>query len=443
MMTLAGMLLLLSAAPAWSGRFSLVEVRPGTDPFLRLTGAQELSPNIGLWRVPTRSVAQLRDAGLVRLVEPERRIVPARQRVDPLLTGEWWLGPVGATKVVAPGPGVPVAVVDTGLDLQHPEFAQRANTTALNTQNVANSLSDYHGTAVASVIAAPANEIGMVGIYPQAALDAYDIDLSGRLTLGELVQGIDTAANLGRVVINLSLGSTAFDQVLEDVVFSAFRRGAVIVAASGNSGASGPLNYPANFPHVLTVAAADTLDRPAEFSSASQGVDLIAPGVAITVAVPLLYDVHAFESVEGTSFSAPIVSGGTALVWTVRSDLDNTQIFDLMRFSARDVWKPGFDPESGFGMLDLPNALARQEPMADVDEPNDDVRLVKPRALFPGWNTPADVALDAGGVPSCLARRERGSCGSLPRLDSGSPQTDRHDAQHAPDARALLGARDA
>ena len=108
----------------------------------------------------------------------------------------------------------------------HPEFAQRANTTALNTQNVADSLSDYHGTAVASVIAAPANDIGMVGIYPQAALDAYDTDLSGRLTLGELVQGIDAAANLGRVVINLSLGSTAFDQVLEDVVFSAFRRGA-------------------------------------------------------------------------------------------------------------------------------------------------------------------------------------------------------------------------
>jgi Subtilase family. len=96
-----------------------------------------------------------------------------------LLAGEWWLTTVGATRVVAPGPGVPVAVVDTGVDLQHPEFAQRADTTALNTQNVANTLSDYHGTAVASVIAAPANEIGMVGIYPQAALAAYDVDLSG------------------------------------------------------------------------------------------------------------------------------------------------------------------------------------------------------------------------------------------------------------------------
>jgi Subtilase family len=415
MMTLAGMLLLLlSAAPARSGTFSLVEVGPGTVPFLRLTGAEELSPSIGLWRVPTRAVRQLRDAGLVRLAEPERRVFPARQRVDPLLAGEWWLTAVGATRVVAPGPGVPVAVVDTGLDLQHPEFAQRADTTALNTQNVANTLSDYHGTAVASVIAAPANEIGMVGIYPQAVLEAYDVDLSGRLTLGELVRGVDTAANLGRVVINLSLGSTEFDQVLEDVVFSAFRRGALVVAAAGNSGANGPLSYPANFPHVLTVAAADTLDRPAGFSSASQGVDLIAPGVAITVAVPLLYDVRAFQTVDGTSFSAPIVSGGAALAWTVRADLDNTQVFDLMRFSARDVWTRGFDPETGFGMLDLPNALARPEPTRDVEEPNDDIRLVKPHGLFPEGTPPLTTrtaaraslhaTLDANEDPADLYR---------------------------------------
>jgi subtilisin family serine protease len=196
------------------------------------------------------------------------------------------------------------------------------------------------------------------------------------------VQGIDTAAGLGRVVINLSLGSTEFDQVLQDVVFSAFRRGALIVAAAGNSGANGPLNYPANFAHVLTVGATEGSDRPAGFSSASQAVDLAAPGVRITVAVPLLYDVNAYQSLDGTSFSAPIVSGGAALVWTVRSDLDNTQLFDLLRFSARDIWTRGFDPETGFGMLDIPNALAAQEPVRDAEEPNDDIRLVKPSGLF-------------------------------------------------------------
>src|SRR5262245_3592736 len=185
MMTLAGLLLLL-AAPARAGTLSLVEARPAATPFLQLTGARELSAPVGLWRVKTSEVRQLRRAGLVRLAEPERRLVPQAGTVDPLLGDEWWFAPVGASQVVAPGPGVPVAVVDTGLDLTHPEFAQRPNTTPLNTQSVVDTTSDFHGTAVASVVGAPVNDIGMVGVYPQAALYSYDADLSGHLTLGEL-----------------------------------------------------------------------------------------------------------------------------------------------------------------------------------------------------------------------------------------------------------------
>jgi subtilisin family serine protease len=166
--------LLLFAAPASAAKFSLVEVRAGSIPFLDLTGAQELSPALGLWRIPTREVRQLRVAGLVRLAEPERQLVPAQQATDPLLAGEWWLAAVGATKVVAPGPGVPVIVVDTGLDLSHPEFAARPDTTALNPQSVVDTREDLHGTAVASVIGAPVNDVGMVGVYPQAALGEYE-----------------------------------------------------------------------------------------------------------------------------------------------------------------------------------------------------------------------------------------------------------------------------
>ena len=147
MMALAGLLLLL-AAPADAGTFSLVEAQRTANPFLRLTGARELSPAIGLWRVRTSEVQQLSRAGLVRLAEPERRLVPAAEKVDPLLGDEWWLAPVGAPQVVATGPGVPVVVVDTGLDLTHPEFAQRANTSALNTQSVVDTSTDFHGTAV-------------------------------------------------------------------------------------------------------------------------------------------------------------------------------------------------------------------------------------------------------------------------------------------------------
>jgi subtilisin family serine protease len=223
----------------------------------------------------------------------------------------------------------------------------------------------------------------MVGVYPQAALQAYDADLSGRLTEGELIQGIETAAERGRAVINLSLGGSQFDPVLQDVVFSAFRRGLLIVAASGNSGEHGnPLSYPASTAHVLTVAATDSADRPAAFSSSSTAVDLAAPGVGITTAVPLSYDSTGYKLEDGTSFAAPIVSGAAAWVWTARGDLSNTQLFDLLRFSARDVWTPGFDPQTGFGILDVANALAREAPPHDAQEPDDDVRLVTPGGLF-------------------------------------------------------------
>jgi hypothetical protein len=390
MMILAGVFLLWTA-PVRAAEFSLVEVRPAAVPFLQLTGAEELSPSIRLWRVPTNTVSRLRRAELARLAEPDRKVAPAQAAADPdpLLQNEWWLADVGATKVAPPGPGVPVVVIDTGLDFSHAEFAGRPDTAGLNPQSVVDSSKDFHGTAVASVIAAPANGVGMVGVYPQAVLLAYDADLSGALTEAELIRGIETAAEQGRAVINLSLGGTEFDPILRDVVFSAFRRGVLVVAASGNSGTEGnPLSFPANLAHVLTVAATDSADRPAAFSSASEGVDLAAPGVGITTAVPLSYDSTGYKLLDGTSFSAPIVSGAAAWVWTVRNDLDNTQLFDLLRFSARDVWTPGFDPETGFGILDVAGALVREAHVRDAQEPNDDVRLVKPGGLFRSGTPP-------------------------------------------------------
>ena len=389
-MILAGVLLLW-AAPARAADFSLVEVRPAAVPFLRLTGAEELSPSIGLWRVPAGAVSRLRQAKLLRLAAPDRRLEPARAAADPdpLLQNEWWLADVGATQVVPPGPGVPVVVIDTGLDFSHPEFDGRPETAGLNPQSVTDTPTDFHGTAVASVIAAPANGVGMVGVYPQAALQAYDADLSGRLTEGELIQGIETAAQQGRAVINLSLGGSQFDPVLQDVVFSAFRRGALIVAASGNAGNRGnPLSFPASLAHVLTVGATDSTDQSAPFSSSSAAVDLAAPGVGITTAVPLSYDSTGYKLQDGTSFAAPIVSGAAAWVWTARGDLDNKQVFDLLRFSARDIGTPGFDPYTGFGLLDVANALAREAPPRDAQEPDDDVRLINPGGLF-ALGTPA------------------------------------------------------
>ena len=381
---LAVVLFLSLVQPAAGAHFSLVEARPAAMPFLQVAGAEELSPSIRLWRLDSALVPQLRRAGLLRLAQPERRLAPALVRaVDPLQSTEWWMANVGADSAQPPGPGVPVTVIDTGIDVTHPEFAGRPDTTALNTQVVTNSAEDFHGTAVASLVAAPANGVGIVGVYPQAVLRSYDADLSGHLTDAELIRGIEAAAQAGPSVINLSLGGTQFDEALQDEIYSVFRRGSLVVAASGNSKDEGnPINFPANMSHVLTVAATTENDVAASFSSSSPGVDLAAPGVDIPAAVPLSYDASGYATLDGTSFSAPIVSGATAWVWTVRRDLDNTQIFDLMRWSARDVGPRGFDNDTGWGILDIPNALTMPAPPRDPEEPNDDIFLVKPGVMF-------------------------------------------------------------
>jgi hypothetical protein len=390
----------LLAPAAHAAPYTLVELSGGGafmgEPLLRSAGAQEISPSLSMWRVKTsdarRLLPSLRRAGIVVLAQPDRVVrraaaIPATP--DPLVIAEWWIADVGADRAVAPGPGVPVTVIDTGVDLTHPEFAGRPNTVALSPQSVRDSSEDFHGTAVASVIGATENGVGIVGVYPQAVLRVYDADQSGELTDSDVIRGVETAAQAGPSVINLSLGSPEQDVALQNEIYSVFRRGSIVVAASGNSRDQGnPINFPANMAHVLTVAATDRSDRAAFFSSSSPGVDIAAPGVDIEAAVPLSYNASGYDSLAGTSFSAPIVAGATAWVWTARPELKNTQIFDLMRWSARDVGVTGFDNDTGFGILDIPNALATEAPAVDPQEPNDDVNLVKPGGLFRTGSAP-------------------------------------------------------
>ena len=139
----------------------------------------------------------------------------------------------------------------------------------------------------------------------------------------------------------------------------------------------------------------------------------------------------------------PIVSGAAALVWTVRSDLDNTQLFDLLRFSAHDIGTRGFDPETGYGMLDIPAALARHEPVRDAGEPNDDVRLVKPGGLFASGSPPLTSRAKAKASLRATLDVDRGSFGSVPALGARRPQRDGERAEHTRRPGPGLGAEDA
>jgi hypothetical protein len=360
---------------------------------LRQAGGRLIDPQLQLWSVPSHQAARmlpgLRSAGLVRSVTPDYPLRPLRATAaqsvctDPLCQYSWWYHAVGADDWTPPGPGVPVTMIDSGVDVNHEEFAGRPDTTTLNTQTFNAMEDELHGTATASIVGAPQNGKGLVGIYPQAKLQIWDASPAGLLTVGGEIDGLASAVKHGPGVINLSLGGIDRIGIEEHAILAAFGAGSLVVASAGNDRERGsPLSYPASFAHVLTVGATDETNRATYFSSSSPDMDLAAPGQDMWVAVPTLWDTTGYEQLDGTSFSAPLVSGAAAAVWTARPTLTNTQLFEVMRRSAHQVSGRGWNRNTGYGILDVNAALARKPPAPDPQEPNEDVYLVKPNGLF-------------------------------------------------------------
>jgi Subtilase family len=366
---------------------------PAAASALRLAGGTLIVPELQLWRVPTRAALHLLPrlirSGFVRSVTPDAPLGPdlwslfAPTLADPLTGGEWWISHIGRDRWTPPGPGVPLTVIDSGLDKSHEEFRHRPNTKLLNRQTFSEDESELHGTAVASVAAAPANGVGIVGVYPRARLRSWDISPNGIPSLGDELQALGYVMRHGRGVVNISFGGATLFPVEEHAILAAFGSGSLIVASSGNLRELLSIpEYPASYPHVLTVGATDENDDVTVFSSASPALDLVAPGIDMPVAAPRSLVPEGYLTLGGTSFSAPLVSGAAAALWTARPKLDNTQVFELLRSSARDVGDPGRDIDTGFGMLNLPAAARARAPRVDPQEPNDDIYLVRPNGLY-------------------------------------------------------------
>ncbi len=361
---------------------------------LRRAGGELISPPLEVWRLPSaqarRLLPRLLQAGAVRSVTPDRPLTSSlwsglglfAQLTDPLVPTESWIARIGANRWQPPGPGVPLTVIDSGLDISHEEFRRRPNTATLNRQILTDDESELHGTAVSSVAAAPANGVGLVGVYPRARLRSFDISPQGLPTIAGELQGLAAVSARGRGVVNMSFGGSTYFPVEQHAILAAFASGSLMVAAAGNfREILSPIEYPANFAHVLTVGATDETDNVTIFSSATPALDLAAPGDQIPVAVPRVFYPAGYLTLGGTSFSVPMVAGAAAAIWTRRPKLDKTQLFEVMRTSARDVGDPGRDPDTGFGILNIPNALHVAAPSVDPQEPNEDVYLVKPNGI--------------------------------------------------------------
>jgi hypothetical protein len=349
----------------------------------------------------------LRARHLLVYAQPNVYVHPAQVADDPLSVPPNAWRKVVASPSLTPPPVTAasplIALVDAAADTTHPEWTGDPNFTSLGGQPVTN----LHGTATASVAAAPANKIGILGVWPGARALNVPLSTAGAsdndsFTCAASGQAIARAIAAGAAVINMSYGSDTLCAPEKVQIYYGVARGVIPVAAAGNEFEQGnPLEYPANLPHVITVAATDSSDHSAEFSNANDWVDLSAPGVNIETAVPPALDEDGvrdgYQVLSGTSFSAPMVSAAMAWVREARPDLQPDQVEQAVRLSARDVGRPGWDSLTGFGVLDVGNALAAPSaalPAHDPGEPNDNISWVNGQA----FGSPA-AAVWSGGKP--------------------------------------------
>lgn len=258
------------------------------------------------------------------------------------------------------GVGVKVAVVDTGIDLTHPDLAAniKGGYNAINPLKSAND-DNGHGTHVAGIIAATNNKIGVVGVGPQINLYAVKVlGRSGSGYLSDIIEGLDWAVGNSMQVVNMSLGTSSNVQSFHDAVIHAKAAGITFVAAAGNSG--GSVGYPAAYPEVIAVSATDKNNVIASWSSRGLEVDLAAPGVNIYST----YKGQTYATLSGTSMASPHVAGVAALVLTTipgAYDLDADGVWDpqevqnKLEATATDLGSAGYDNLYGAGLV---NALA-------------------------------------------------------------------------------------
>ncbi|MBU7045412.1 MAG: S8 family peptidase [Theionarchaea archaeon] len=211
-----------------------------------------------------------------------------------------------------------------------------------------------HGTHCAGIAAAVDNDIGVVGVAPEAWLYGVKVlSKTGSGQTSDCIEGIQWCADNGMDVISMSWGSTTYDQALNDTCAAAWAAGCVLVASAGNSGVEDPDGYPSAYPSVISVSATDSSDQPASFTNYGDEIELAAPGVSIYSC----YNNGGYVTMSGTSMSCPHVSGAAALAIAAHPTYTNQQIRQLLWDTAEDLGDPGWDPYYGYGLVDAEAAV--------------------------------------------------------------------------------------
>jgi len=276
------------------------------------------------------------------------------------LDDHWWLQDLGFSEVNLDGSGVRVAVIDTGVDDEHPDLAGivigGADFSGIGTPDGTQPVGPggFHGTMVSSLIAGQGRiSGGVIGVAPGVELLAVSVGLgvAGADTDAQVAQAIIWSVDNGASVINLSLSrnSERWPASWDEAFLYAFESDVVIVAASGNREAQSYATAPATIPGVLSVTA---VDRAGNVNSSAG-----AGGIGVAVAAPGIDMLGSFpggeiETWDGSSAAAPIVTGLVALMRQADPVASANDIIQRVISTAVDLGDPGFDGIYGYGLID-------------------------------------------------------------------------------------------
>ncbi len=259
------------------------------------------------------------------------------------------------------GEGVVIAIVDSGVDVDHPDLVERM-LVGYNVVDDSTDVTDFqgHGTHVAGIAAASRDGEGMVGVAPEASI--LPINIIGPYTgisdfaiaYGILVAVYPEFVGLPESskadVINLSLGGPFYSQAVQDAVNEAIQQNVVVVAAMGNDSKQ-VIQFPAAFEGVIAVGATDPNDARASFSTTGPHISVSAPGERIFSTRPF----NEYARLDGTSMATPHVAGAVALIRDKYEGMSPSEVKYLLEQTASH--KGAFDKELGYGRIDVAAAL--------------------------------------------------------------------------------------
>lgn len=360
-------------------------------------GAVPMGAGTGIYRIgrenATRFARALRRAGLLEYTEPDVPAIPAAYPEAELAAKQTWLNqivnPAEATPPRGSASSPMIAVIENGISPDHPALLGARLASAVPSGG--DFRDDSHGTAVASIIGSPGGESLVRGVLPGARMQYFN--RGG--TCFTASKAVISAIRAGASVINMSYVFPPYGCYSHYLaVQRAVEADVVPVAAAGNDAGNGnPRLAPAIYPHVISVAAVDSANVHASFSTYNDGVDVSAPGAGLfgpvvlpgttDPALPRFTWTDPDRPLNGTSFAAPMVSAAAAWMRQVHPGFSAYQAGRILLDSATDLGAPARDPKYGNGLLNIDAALIAHRPIDDAMEPNDDIPILRGTAGIP------------------------------------------------------------